>query len=339
MALKEIEPMDDNPLFNKLPSSIQDDDTDSSQSDSLSFDPIGYEDPGEKAEASQALRDPSLPFVVAVANQKGGVAKTTTVVSLGGALVRYEQEVLLVDLDAQANLTLALGKDPSRMRGAITEVMFNSATLLSISRESTIPGLDLVPSNSGMEVAERFLPVRKNFETILRRSLNESFDRFPYIPGGDSELALSYSQSPFRPYDFVILDCPPVIGAVTLNALVAADLLIIPTQPEYFSASALRTMMAVINQVRSKHNPNLVYRILITMLDRRNRIHKDVSQQIRTSFGDGVFETIIEIDTKLRESAVEGLPISYYKSRSRSALQYDALARELIQYVESKGGK
>jgi chromosome partitioning protein len=278
------------------------------------------------------------PYVIAVANQKGGVAKTTTVVSLGGALVRYDLEVLLVDLDSQANLTLALGRDPSRVRGTITEVLFNSATLLSVSRETSIPGLDLVLSNADMDVAERFLPMRKNYETILRRSLKESFERPAYIPGREIEHSEEANSHAHPIYDFILLDCPPFMGAVTLNAMVAADVVIIPTQAEYFSAHALRTMMGSIRQVRSQYNPDLIFRILVTMHDRRNRIHRDVTQQIRDTFGAGVFETMIEVDTKLRESAVEGLPITHHRSRSRSALQYDALAQELIHYVRAKFG-
>jgi chromosome partitioning protein len=298
--------------------------------------------PGVTASSPQAKKHKG-PLVIAVANQKGGVAKTTTVVSLGGALARHDQEVLLVDLDAQANLTLALGKDPSRVRGAVTEVLFNSASLLSVSRETSIPGLDLVPANAGMDLAERFLPVRKDYEVILRRAL-----RSELRPAGESSSSASPASRPSsglagasptspRPptihYDFVLLDCPPFLGAVTLNALVAADLLIIPTQPEFFSAHALRTMTAAIRQVRNHHNPDLVYRILITLSDRRNRIHREVGEQIRSTFGEGVFQTIIEVDTKLRESAVEGLPITHHKSQSRSALQYDALAQELLAYV------
>lgn len=276
----------------------------------------------------QTATRPKSPFIIAIANQKGGVAKTTTVVSLGGALVNLEQEVLLVDLDAQANLTLGLGKDPSRVRGAVTEVMFNSASLMSVTRETGVPGLDLAPSNSGMDLAERFLPMRKDYETILRRVIQAEL-RGATPPG---------QSAPAEPpagchYDFVILDCPPFMGAVTINAMVAADLLIIPTQPEYFSAHALRGMMAAVRQVRNQFNPDLTYRVLITMIDRRNRIHRDVSEQIRAAFGDGVFQTAIPVDTKLRESAVEGLPIAYHKSQSRSALQYDALAQELIAYV------
>lgn len=299
-------------------------------------------------------------YVIAVANQKGGVAKTTTVVSLGGALVEYDMEVLLIDLDSQANLTLALGKDPNRVRGAITEVLFNSATLLSVSRETSIPGLDLVPSNSGMDIAERFLPVRKDYEHILRRALKESLKRPltnyavstginedgnpAFKPSHLSKQSESDSNrwqgseyrervNPSLNYDFVIIDCPPFMGAVTLNALVAADMLLIPTQPEFFSAHALKTMMSTIKQVRGQFNADLTYRILITMFDQRNRIHRDVKNHIKSTFGDGVFQTNIGIDTKLRESAVEGVPISHHKKSSRSALQYDALAQELIAYV------
>jgi chromosome partitioning protein len=289
-------------------------------------------------------------FVIAIANQKGGVAKTTSVVSLGGALVQRNKDVLLIDLDAQANLTLALGKDPAKLRGAITDVLFNSASLLSVSRETNVPGLDLVPANSGMDLAERFLPVRKDYETILLRALNDSLKRRPRTDeaaktGGSLEgspkretglqlgLGRISESRPTMSYDYVILDCPPYMGAVTLNAMIAADMLIIPTQPEFFSAHALKSMMTTIRQVRNQHNPDLVYRILITLYDRRNRIHRDVAEQIRTTFSTGVFETIIEIDTKLRESAVEGLPISHHRSQSRSALQYEALAQELIQYV------
>jgi len=292
-------------------------------------------------------------YVIAIANQKGGVAKTTSVVSLGGALVWNDKEVLVVDLDAQSNLTLALGKDPNRIRGTITDVLFNSATLLSVSRETAIPGLDMVPSNAGMELAERFLPVRKDYETILRRALNEALkvnsqtllkaaQEFSSTGNGsgliekDQEIAppvLTENRIPSVTYDFILLDCPPFMGAITLNALIAADLLIIPTQPEYFSAHALNTMMATVRQVRNQYNPGLVYRILITMYDKRNRIHREVRQQIRDTFGNGTFETEIGVDTKLRESAVEGVPISHFRSRSRSAQQYDALAQELIQYV------
>jgi chromosome partitioning protein len=294
--------------------------------------------PDEQTDGTKPKKSQTGPLVIAIANQKGGVAKTTTAVSLGGALVRHNQEVLLVDLDAQANLTLALGKDPSRVRGAVTEVLFNSASLLSVSRETNIPGLDLVPANAEMDLAERFLPIRKDYETILRRALQSELRPASKTAPGSPSAPAAYTSGPIpRPptihYDYVLLDCPPFLGAVTLNALVAADLLIIPTQPEFFSANALRTMTAAIRQVRNQHNPDLIYKILITIFDRRNRIHREVSEQIRSAFGEGVFSTVIEVDTKLRESAVEGTPISHRKTQSRSAVQYNLLAEELMAHA------
>lgn len=257
-----------------------------------------------------------MTYVIAVANQKGGVAKTTTVVSLAGALVNLEKDVLAVDLDAQANLTLALGIDPAQAHNTIDDVLQNTATLVSASRETFIPGLDLVPANARMDQAERFLPVRPNYETILLAALKVG--------------------AILQSYDYVLMDCPPSMGAVTLNALVAADLLIVPTQSEYFSAHALQAMMSAVKRVRASHNPRLIYRILITMHDRRNRIHRNLSEQIRLTFGDGVFQTMIGTDTKLRESSVAGLPITHYYAQSRGSLQYDALAQELIEYVQEK---
>ncbi len=255
-----------------------------------------------------------MTYTVAVANQKGGVAKTTTVVSVGGALADMGMKALLVDLDPQGDLTLALGYNPKKVQRSIADILLDSGNLLNVTISTSISGLDLVPSNPEMEMAERFLPIRQNYERILRNALQNHT-----VQGV---------------YDFIILDCPPLLGAITINALNATNMLVIPTQPEYFSAFALRNMMGAIKRVRSMDNPNLIYRILITMQDRRNRIHRDLSEQIQAAFGDGLMRTVIETDTKLRESSIAGVPINYYKSNTRSAAQYQALAQELTQYVE-----
>jgi chromosome partitioning protein len=251
--------------------------------------------------------------VIAVANEKGGVAKTTTVISLGGAISSLGNEVLVVDLDPQANLTLGLGVQPSKVRRSIADVLLNSASMVSVSRETAISGLDLIPSNPDMGLAERFLPVRQDYETILKRAIDNN-------PGLSS-------------YQFILLDCPPSLGAVTLNAMSAADIVIAPTQPEYFSAYGLRSVMGAIRRVRENTNPDLVYCILITMMDKRNRIHRTLQEQLAATFDEGLLRTVIEVDTKLRESTVAGLPITHYFPKSRSAEQYRALAQELIQNV------
>jgi len=262
------------------------------------------------------LQVPRQQQIIAIANEKGGVAKTTTAISLGGAMAQAGQEVLLIDLDTQANLTLGLGVEPARVRRSIADVLLNSAALLSVSRETSIPGLDLVPANAEMGLAERFLPVRQNYDQILRNVLHKN--------------------SAMSAYQFIILDCPPSLGAVTTNALCAADFIIAPTQPEYFSAYGLRSLMTAIRRVRSQANPDLAYYILITMMDRRNRIHRTMSEQLRITFENGLLNTVIEVDTKLRESTVAGLPITHYYPRSRSSVQYAALAQELLENVKQE---
>lgn len=286
--------------------------------------------------------------IIAIANEKGGVAKTTTTISLGGALVELGRDVLLVDLDTQANMTLGLGVSPAKLRRSIADVLLSTASVGSVSRETEISGLDLVPSGPGMGIAERFLPTRQKYEFILKNALHQA-----------------------QQYDFILLDCPPSLGAVTINALTAADSVIAPTQPEYFSAYGLRSVLALIRRVRGLNipaesdesealtavepgkqemgnrtnqnsqgtNPDLAYKILITMMDRRNKIHRTLLEQLRATFGDGVYQSVIEVDTKLRESTVAGQPITSYYPHTRSALQYRELAQEIIQNAKKEAPK
>jgi len=256
--------------------------------------------------------------IIAISNEKGGVAKTTTTISLGAALVGLGHRVLLVDLDAQANLTLALGFEPSESESTSSNIMLDNAPFLSARRKTDVENLDLIPSSSRIETSEQFLPVRTNYTTILKRAIA-------------SETNLSY--------DYMLFDCPPALGAITQNALAAADLLLIPTQAEYFSAYALRNMMTLVRRIREEDNPGLAYRILVTMLDNRNRTHRNIHDQLRSTFGEGVFNAVIEIDTKLRESSIAGLPISHYKPGARGATQYQVLAQELVEYVKETENK
>jgi chromosome partitioning protein len=255
-----------------------------------------------------------MNYVITVANQKGGVAKTTTVASLCGAMVGKSNRVLAIDLDAQSDLSLALGVNPSQVQVSSADILIKSVEMGSALCSTEIPGLDLIPSNNKMEEVERYLPMRQDFQHTLSKALHRFFALYPY--------------------DVAIIDCPPALGSVTANALAAAELLIIPTQPEYFSTHALRNMMTAIRQARMNGNPKLIYRILITMRDLRNRVHRDFNEQLWLTFGEGLFRTVIDVDTKLRESSIAGLPINYYKAKTRSSLQYQALAQELTAYVQ-----
>ncbi len=257
-----------------------------------------------------------MSYVIAVANQKGGVAKTTTAVGLSGALVQEGFEVLAIDLDTQANLTLALGLNPIQVRRSIADIFVNTEKITSISQNTNLPGLDIVPANKDMELSERFVPLRQNYEIILRQ-----------------QLSLSEISSV---YDFIVLDCPPYLGAITTNALVAANLLIIPTQAEYFSLNALKNMLTHVKSIRQTFNPTLTYRILITLRDLRNRIHRSMSEQLLSTFPNGIFTTSIDLDTKVRESSLAGMPITFCYPKSRAAVQYRMLATEILEYVRQK---
>jgi chromosome partitioning protein len=258
-----------------------------------------------------------MSFVIAMSNEKGGVAKTTSTLSLGASLAELNHKVLLIDLDPQSNLSLALGLESGEAEITSASVLIENAALRTAIRRTEVQNLDLVPSHARIESAEQFLPMRSHYLSTLHNALAAADIK----------------------YDYILLDCPPALGAITLNALSAADLLIIPTQAEYFSAYALRNMMGSIRRVRQESNPKLAYRILVTLLDRRNRTHRNIFEQLQTTFGQGVFTTVIEVDTKLRESPIAGIPITQYRPTSRGSQQYRVLAQELIEYAKEEANR
>jgi len=255
-----------------------------------------------------------MAYIIAMSNEKGGVAKTTSTLSLGAALAELNYRVLLIDLDPQANLSLALGLETGEAAVTSANILIESASLQTAIQKTDIPNLELIPSSFRIENAEQFLPMRTHYLSTLRDALEVDT----------------------LPYDYILLDCPPALGAITLNALSCANLLIIPTQAEYFSAYALRNMMGTIRRIRQEVNPQLAYRILVTLLDRRNRTHRNIFEQLQATFGQGVFTTVIEVDTKLRESPIAGVPITHYKPTSRGSQQYRVLAQELIEYAKEE---
>jgi chromosome partitioning protein len=246
---------------------------------------------------------------IAVSSQKGGVAKTTTCLSLGASLAEKGQSVLLIDLDPQANLTMSFGVNPETLHHTVGDALLEQDSIIAVSREGVMPNLDLVPANQGLVILDRVLYGRPAYEHRLKSQLDA--------------MNADY-------YDTIIIDCPPHFGTLTLNALTAADLLIVPVQCEYYAARALRPILKLVDLVRRKTNPNLSYRVLVTLFDRRNRISHIILNQIKSTFGSALMETVIEIDTKLRESPTVGVPINMYAPKTRGALQYRQLAQELI---------
>lgn len=253
-----------------------------------------------------------MTYVIAICHQKGGVAKTTTTLSLGASFSGQGIKTLLIDLDPQANLTSGIGLDSSDARYSIAEVLQGEVDIATAKMETSLPALDIVPSTDAMLMLGRQLYQIPEYEYKLRRALQESA---------------------VQEYQVVLLDCPPSVGPLTLNALTAANLLIIPTQCEFFSIQALTDMFELIRLIRNRTNPDLTYRLLVTMFDRRGTFHTRMLEQLRDYFNIGLLNTIIGFDTKLREAQLAGTPVSVHAPHSRGALQYRQLAEELNDYV------
>ncbi len=247
--------------------------------------------------------------VIAINNHKGGVAKTTTCLSLGGALVEMGYSVLMIDLDPQAHLSLSLGVNPETLHRHVGDSLLRQSSLVSVSRESSVMGLDIAPATSRLATVEKLLYGQEGYEFNLRRRIAALADGL---------------------YDFVLIDSPPSMGPLTLNALTAANLLIIPVQAEYYASLSLKQLGKLAKLVQQKTNPDLHYRVLVTMYDRRNKICRVILNQLQSEIKPVLFNTIIEVDTKLRESPAFNKPITTYAPKTRSAEQYRALAKELI---------
>lgn len=250
-----------------------------------------------------------MSTTIAISNQKGGVAKTTTCFSLGACLAEMQQNVLLIDLDPQAHLTISVGLNPETIRRAVDDVLLGYTSLLSASRESPIQGMDIVPASRMLAVLDKVLYGRPGYQFHLRKEL-EALEK--------------------GLYNFVLIDCPPSLGTLTLNGLVAADMLIIPVQCDYYAAQSLYRFIKLVRQIREKMNPRLVYRVLVTMYDRRNKICKVIHEQMQRGLNNVLLNTIIEVDTKLRESPAFSQPVTLYAPNTRGSRQYRALARELM---------
>jgi chromosome partitioning protein len=252
-----------------------------------------------------------MAVIIAIHNQKGGVAKTTTCLSLGAALAEMGRSVLLIDMDPQAHLTLSLGLQPDKMHRTIKDALLQKASLVSVSRESEIFGLDIIPADSSLSLIDKLLYGQKRYEFNLKERL----------AGLDANL-----------YDFVLMDCPPYLGTLTLNALTAAQHLIIPSQSEYYASHSLRQITGLVKLVQKKTNPTLTFRVLITMYDRRNKISRIIREQMQNDLQNLLYETVIEVDTKLKESPVFGKPVTLYAPKTRGAEQYRELAKELLNH-------
>ncbi|HSI97378.1 MAG TPA: ParA family protein [Gaiellaceae bacterium] len=245
--------------------------------------------------------------VYAVANQKGGVGKTTTAVNVGACLAEAGERVLLVDLDPQANATSGLGM---RANGVSAHDLLDGVPLSSLVRPSTFENLDVVMAKSDLAAAAVELSSRAGGGRYLAEALAEALD----------------------PYSFVFLDCPPSFGPLTVNALAAASRAIVPVQAEYYALEGLSQLLGTISHVKARLNPDLaVAGILLTMVDRRTRLSSEVESELRRHFGGLVFTTIVPRSVRLAEAPSHGLPAIAYDRRSAGAQAYWKVAMELVE--------
>ncbi len=272
-----------------------------------------YSPSSDPAVPEKPMVTSKIPRILAVANQKGGVGKTTTAVNLATALSAIGKRVLLVDLDPQGNASTGLGVKRAGLRTSTYDVIFEDAHVIDTAQPTKVPGLFVLPSSIHLSGAEIELVSARRREYRLQEALRTAL-----------------------PYDYVVIDCPPSLSLLTLNALVAADSIVVPLQCEFFALEGLSHLVKTIERVQQTFNPRLnIHGVVLTMYDPRNRLSAMVADDVRKYFGDKVYKTVIPRNVRLSEAPSYGLPAIVYDMRCPGARAYISLAGEVLKREKS----
>ena len=259
------------------------------------------------------LMRPDGPKIIAVANQKGGVGKTTTTINLSAALAEAGYRVLVVDLDPQGNASTGLGIEQSDREFTTYELLLEDIDLRDIIQSSTIEDLAIIPATVDLSSADLELVSNEKRSFLLRDALRQTqIDEFEF--------------------DFILIDCPPSLNLLTVNAMIAANTVLVPLQSEFFALEGLSQLMLTIREVRQAGNRDLrIEGVVLTMYDKRNNLSQQVEQDARDNLGDLIFKTVIPRNVRLSEAPSFAMPVLTYDSTSKGALAYRELAQELIE--------
>ena len=253
--------------------------------------------------------------VIAIANQKGGVAKTTTVINLADALARKGKKVLVADLDPQGNATSGIGINRRELKNCVYDLLVNDLTVAEVMVPTNFKRISVLPATINLAGAEIELVSAVARESKFRQAIAGVRDKF----------------------DYILIDCPPSLGLLTLNALTAADSIMIPVQCEYYALEGLEQLLNTFNLVRKHLNPQIqILGVLMTMYDSRTNLSAQVVEQVREYFGERVFKAVVPRNVRLSEAPSHGMPISYYDGKSKGAETYAQLAEEVIKKTKKR---
>ena len=251
-----------------------------------------------------------MAYVISIVNQKGGVGKTTTAVNLGAFLAKKRKKVLIIDLDPQGNATSGYGFEKASLENTVYDLLVNEEDIANVITNTNVKNVDMCPTNINLAGAEVELVSAISRETILKRALEPVLDK----------------------YDYIIIDCPPSLGLLTINALTACEGVIVPIQGEYYALEGLAQLVDTINMIKKKLNPVIgIMGVVITMHDRRTQLTKQVVEEVQKYFGDKGFKTFIPRNVRLAEAPSHGLTIDEYDAKSKGSIAYQALANEVLK--------